>query len=38
VVGEAARGGRSWKILKGVDQSVIKMEGDILGDEDGQTR
>jgi hypothetical protein len=34
VVEEAAGGGRSWKMLKKVDKSVVKMEVCILGDED----
>jgi hypothetical protein len=34
VVEEAARGGRSWKMLKEVDQAVVKVEVDILRDGD----
>jgi hypothetical protein len=35
VVEEAARGGRSWKMLKEVDQVVVELEVDVLGDGDG---
>jgi hypothetical protein len=32
LVEEAARGGRSWKMLKKVDKLVVKMKGGILDD------
>jgi hypothetical protein len=35
VIKEAARGGKSCKMLKKVDCMVVKMEVGMLGDEDG---